>query len=369
MDVKLNENSFVSHIQQSNTQGWSLFYGKTGELLFYSTIKNKGLVELMLSQLQTSIENEEIGSYDFAYGLSGIFTALIDLDLLEPKEIAFFTKNLSNMILNLDDQYFLFDPFQGILGYFQLLRSTKTFSNEILDFFITKLENNKHSSGFYKENTLHPKYKEYSEKISSHVSVNLGMAHGNIAILYWLYFFEKQPYRKNEFKKKRQELENYFINLIVITPDENLIAAAIYSNGDSSEASLGWCYSELPLIYILLSKGKLKKNNKTIVLNKIKDICNNFDRYLNQITEDFAFCHGVPGILYLLLKISVIHQMSEVQIIIDKLKSLVFSFDYHKTSDIGFLSGNVGLGLVLKSIELNKFSDFWDKYLLIDCDE
>lgn len=369
MDIKLNEHSFVSHIQQSNTHGWSLFYGKTGELLFYSTIKDNALVEATLEKLQIAIENEDIGSYDFAYGLSGIFTTLIDLGLLDVEEIDFFTNNLSNMILNLDDNYFLFDPFQGILGYFQLLRSTKTFSNEILDFFLNKLENNTHLSGFYTENTAHPRYKEYIEKTSQHVSVNLGMAHGNIAILYWLYFFEEQDYRKSEFTAKRKKLEKLLINLILNTPKENLIAAAIYNNGSSSEANLGWCYSELPLVYILLAKGNLNKKDKNIVINKIKNICINFEQYLEQITEDFALCHGVPGVLYLMLKINEVHQIDEVQDAIKKLKSLIYHFDYTNTPDIGFLSGSVGLGLVLRSIELNKFNNFWDKYLLIDCNE
>jgi hypothetical protein len=341
-----------------------LFYGITGQLLFFNEINDFLQVEKLISKISKEINEDEFGSYDFAYGLSGTFTTLIDLNLLDINDIEEICNKILNTIYNVKDGDFLLDPFQGLLGYFQLLRSCDFITVELAHYFIKRLISCETQYRFYKENDSSPAFNGKFAKLPNTLC-NLGIAHGNGAILYWLYFFEQKFPGLVEIKNSRVSLENAFIELIGKTPENSLLSSAIYKNGSRSESSLGWCYSELPIAYLLLKHNNLSLENIKIVHQRIENISNNIDKYWEQINIDFGICHGVPGIYYLLVKLNRFICSKSISKTINRLQITITNHSNY-SKDCSFLNGTSGFGLIINSIQNNQFDSLWDKYLLID---
>lgn len=230
--------------------------------------------------------------------------------------------------------------------------------------------------------------------------VNLGLAHGLFSILLFLLKIQTSGFDSVLL----QDLIDGTKNAILLSVNKRK-SISVFPNGISfnkeidlniiSLSRLAWCYGDLGAFYSLVKYNQKYKNEEVfLVINELMDFLTvrsiSSSGLIHFAKEDFfdtGFCHGISGIYYMLqissnllpgdknLKNRIHYWKKQININLEKIFALdldqVHYPDGSGSSSVeekynrkSFLSGYVGIGLILLSIKYNRYD--WSEFLLLE---
>ncbi|MCO7184271.1 hypothetical protein NH341_02445 [Tenacibaculum sp. XPcli2-G] len=272
--------------------------------------KKKSL--LLLNNLLNSFHEKELYS-GFLEGFEGIFWVmnyLKECGVVEDEEIISDLLPYLDKSIEADIATNNFDLLHGSLNKLQYIIKSLGITNKkvikCLDDFIDSLYSNReeNESGIFWYDEV-----DKDEK----PAINLGYAHGIPSLLVFLVRLKGLGYKKKEL--------DILINGIIkslnsfrfkVRSDTNY--PDVFYQGENTEhisSRLGFCYGDLGIAYALSYAG-VHLENKELISRAIKitnDVCRRIVSNSGMVYyEDYhffdtAFCHGIAGIIYILIKI------------------------------------------------------------------
>lgn len=365
-----------------------LFMGDAGLSIFYYNLylhtQDDIFYEKAFHYFQTAYHKITPHQYNFSMGATGIMWLLnyykkedafeIDYDeYLEQFDITV-SKHMA-------DQYD-FDPMHGLLGIANYFLNRNTpFANECIIDIINKLDTHKVVTD-----------KGISWLSTDHVNgetveyVNLGYAHGLIAIGYYLSRFIARGIEKEKCEKMLTGTLNYILS-VQDNSKEFRFPSHIDKQGNPSQAQrVCYCYGDLGIACGLTIIAQNTKDDQLLL--KAKEAAeyialvaiSNIDKI-----EDIGLCHGAAGNGYMFMKLYHWHQSSILQQAAIAQYNQLFNlkregtgiagytsidFDlekqaFYKKTDPGFITGVAGVGLSIISCLDNEINGEWDEILLL----
>lgn len=300
-----------------NVQHISLLSGLPGIILVLIDLLKNGSDKISIEKIReyifstfTILENSNNFYTTYCAGLSGygyfllkvkdsnIFIAGTDDEtLMQIEEIL---EEIDEVLVDQIDIDFAdenFDILHGVIGiglYF-LERDKKVLAYKIVD-KLDEISNKTENYVFWKK---YEKYRLFTTVI------DMGNAHGNSSIIYFLSkIFSKNP-EDVRLKELIQKSINFYLqnsqkldeNVLSYFP--NHINASDFDNNlhKPENSRLAWCYGDLGVLHTLLLSASLIKdmisyNNIMLKLEKVAQ--RRFET--EPIPADFGFCHGSSGI-------------------------------------------------------------------------
>jgi hypothetical protein len=307
-----------------NTNHLGLFSGLTGLIIVLldchskkPMIVEKKVIKEFILYTFAIIENNETIMTSYCDGIAGYGFFLNKLKknnfFLEDSDKEIFNQ-IDDLLNQIDeileeqiDVFFLQDNYDILhgavgLGIYFLERDKLDFVFKILDFLVEK-------STTIEEEVFWKKYDKY---MSFTTVIDMGNAHGNSSILYFLTKILKKTPENKRIKKLIYGNINFYLKnkqLIgnnIFTHYPTLINANDFINKTHmpENSRLAWCYGDLGALYTLL-----------IVTNQIcenqmyNDVVSMLEKVANRRLEtesfeiDAGFCHGSSGIAIIFDKI------------------------------------------------------------------
>ncbi|WP_405199313.1 lanthionine synthetase LanC family protein [Christiangramia sp. LLG6405-1] len=268
--------------------------------------KNKALEILNNSIDSFSNQNLKSGIYEGFDGFAYLAGQLDHIGILESENLLVdFIPHLEKS-LKADLPLNNFDVLYGSMGKFQFILHctyiSKSRKISLVDNFVNNLFSNR----------LVDEKGTYWYENSKKCSINLGLAHGIPGILIFLSHLEflgyKNPYIKimiDGLQRKIMSLENHVSGL------SSFGTGYVGNTNAKSYSRLGWCYGDLGIIYALLYSASI--SNSEYILEKCavyieivlsRDLCTSgVIHFHEQSCFDPGFCHGISGIVYILIRI------------------------------------------------------------------
>ena len=201
----------------------------------------------------------------------------------------------------LDDN---FDILHGVLGvglYF-LERDKLSFVDKIVDKLV--------ETSFSKEDQIY--WKKYDKFKAVDSIIDMGNAHGNSSIIYFLSKILSKNPKNEQVKELIKKSINFYLNNCQELNDEiysyfpHQIITKEFDEGINKPGNsrFAWCYGDLGVLNTLLMSSKLIEDDKMYlnILDKLKNIANR--KYETEVfTIDAGFCHGSSGIAIIFNKI------------------------------------------------------------------
>lgn len=369
----------------------SLFSGKAGIVLFYSYIykfskdeKYLSKVNQIIDEIFFSIEQNEITT-SIDHGITGIgwlLQHLIRIGVLE---------DVYDDILN-DIDELLFESFSKDVSLFRYDYLTGLIGKG--HYYLERYEFDKcHFNGVEKvlneilklKDLDSPIWQDYYAIQKSNVNqkiYNLGLAHGNPSILYFLskvYSFKKDNVLLKIIKKNAY----WLINQEVKKPEGEYLPNYLIDNlpfpSSYKGLNLAWCYGDLGMLIALLQCGIII-DDEYIIEHCVKRALYISEKIPENMPHDAGLCHGLAGISQIFNRfyqytIDIRFKNAAEFLIINMLQFCQFDDglagfktqkkDIEWQNDFSFLTGISGIGLALISSIDNKLSD-WDRLLLLN---
>lgn len=370
----------------------SLLSGESGIVLFYSYLykqfKDEKYLDSVRSHLESVFEHIEtnITNTSIDHGIAGVgwlIQHLVTDGILDDSYIETLNEIDELLISSIKRDVALrrYDYFTGLIGkglyFLERLEFDKSKTHYLLS-----ISNELMS---LKENNICAWQDNYAinRKPSENVAFNLGLAHGNPSILYFLTkVWHTSDAKNNELLKTIGDLSNWLRNQEICNSGRcfypnYIIDENSYPN-QFSGFNLGWCYGDLGVLTSLLQYAIAvdDKELKGYCIFRAKEISNNIVEYL---PIDSGLCHGLAGVAVIYQRLfhytneDSFHQTSEF-LFSEMLKSAKFSdglagFKSHIgndewVSDFSFLTGVSGIGLAMLSM-LHENNRKWDRILLL----
>lgn len=296
------------------SNGIGILSGLTGAIpvLFDLYKKNHNLVDkekiiFLIKKIFENIENDEILSPTYCDGLAGIGFIVLKLksnNFFKAGEDDEIVEFIDDLLLQLDE--ILSDQLHNFLSYdeFDILHGSMGLGMYFLErdlkqnvsLIIEKL----YDEAYFKEDEIH--WKKY-DKYQTHTTViDMGQAHGNAAVLFFLMKASKKIENEKLSNLIKGSLNFYINNFNAPIKGKkcfypSLIKADEYeaNNLDFNVSRLAWCYGDLGVLNTLLLTIKELNLDFDLIANKLEVLFER--RYENEFfVIDNGFCHGTSGI-------------------------------------------------------------------------
>ena len=370
------------------------------EATFYKYSKNEIYKKKALSLLDKLIQvlpDREL-SPGFLEGFEGLFFAIYYLrkcDIIEDETLLDDLMPYLFQSLKMDIKENVYDVLHGSINKLQYLMGSEKRNDKQVTELVYNFVNSLYKHRQETEQGIFW-FDEFEDEVGL---VNLGLAHGITSLLVFLLRLKELNYKHPKIMVLIEGILKSLFNFKnKILGDSNFLD--FYRINDKPEnkekqvgSRLAYCYGDLGIAYALLYASKvLKRDNlKSEGAEIVKDIIQRklgnskleyFDDYFFFET---AFCHGLSGITYMLMKINhllnspvlesritfwkneLIHNLT-TQL---KIKGKIYYPSYRqpdKTNpfiidEVSILGGYTGTGLVLLSLYYKKYD--WSDFFLL----
>jgi lantibiotic modifying enzyme len=357
-----------------------LMGGIAGELLFLNeyhgyTKEDRvlNLIHIRLTSLLESIYNGSFQLLSFSNGLTGVlwlFKLMEEKGLVEGKILPMPLKlKLESLVLENIDEIFKkegYDYLHGGLG----LRLGLTDFDMLAQFderAIALLKRN-----YIKTDQDYFAFECYPELFRGLPVIDMGLAHGNGSIIFFLHQITKTQGNDSLTKNLLVNLIQFYLTF----PErdrKNLHGfwPSFYNKEYlTKDSRLAWCYGDLGICAMLsnlIGEDSYIKNK--IDLLEIASKCVNRKELHETLITDSSLCHGTSGVAYLMHKLFInsCHQEFEgarnfwIDRTIDVVKQQLVKPTLYQ--DLTFLTGLSGVGTVLCAMKGNQSK--WDECILL----
>jgi len=319
MEISENTDLRLKELAQSigssdPLNNFSIFYGDGGIYLALDALSkkfpaNQSIAIYRQKFLENTLENLTSSDYPnltFSIGCVGFMAGLI-VSESEDYDYEELFKPIDRAMIGLVQEFrskdHPYDPFKGILGSMNYLRFRKTVIgdewekclNEVVAYF----DQTKYPF-FDGIIWLEDKRKDIQHEKEKAMLCNLGLAHGEMAILFWLglaYKETKNPIALSLIKdafKAIQAIAKDFNHPIVHYP------SVINKDNTYNGSDIAWCYGDLSSAIVLNLLGEvteleaIKIEAHQVALNAANNVLN------LPIPDDSCLCHGLAGNAYML---------------------------------------------------------------------
>ena len=367
-------------------QELGLLKGLSGQLLFLILAEhhfpgtiNCQTLKTQVARLQTELANV---SYDFSLG-SGISGIGMSFELIQKvlddtsninQEI---DKALLKMLQNFkgNGEYELLQGLTGVMLY-ALHRLEHSTGQVLLD---SSLQNLLNLGSNIDSTTLVWTTKSNSPfkiDFTQQSEFNLGTAHGNTGTLgVFIKIYKKEP--TDKLKTVIQQLSHWLLKQGSFSSHDSYFG---YTNGDTKQSRLAWCYGDLNNSLILWHAGRLLDDSFITARAKQIALLAAKRRLENSGVDDFGLCHGASGNAVIF---QTLYREMQEQSLLDaanywfsllieaanseKAANALWRYNPTKQNYVecfGLLEGYAGIGLSLLS--LLGFDTSWQNCLLMD---
>lgn len=382
-------------IETNPVKSDGLSNGKSGVALLYinygTFVDNGEYGEKGLSYIEEVIQNIDnpnsvLGAMNLYSGLCGFLevlsalkrSELLDIDMAQFEKLDQLLYEWAMAELEKNNHDFLLGP-MGCINYFINRMPDETCKGHLenlLGQIVPKLEGN--LLGIYALTNAH--YNHIDKRETN--EINYGIAHGMASLML---NFIKLANAEKGFDWLKDVIKKCVEQFISFNEDQNLSYPKCFigsvnceTNKSTFQNRLGWCFSDLNIIHILLEYQILSDTDKygSVIDTAIDGLVKRKD-YSQTMIDDPYLCHGSIGIalycrkLYLLSKDDRLKQAENFWIdhcvdFYDHVDdSYFYSAKFKEKNDISsFLYGPLGTCLCLMSLLDEDLSE-WEKIILL----
>lgn len=386
----------------------SLFSGLGGYPVFYYLLYELTKEEKYLREIQKYLEkifeiinNNDEYSFSYCDGLTGIafmFNFLLKKNIL-PKQtqidvkeaLSFIDVTLIDYALKNTKDFKDIDFLHGAFGaaYYlneRVLNLSKKDSSKKLISFYEKLATITIAEVKKSKNMKNLTIKEIDDKTHR---TNCGLAHGHVSyIIIFIKFLANFPENKLVKEAVKQSTECL---MSFMSDDENSFCqfpsiAVNKLTASYNSIPLGWCYGDQTISFALIKASEFLSDKKLAKVSHYLAEKNLSRDSINKIFSipfyDSGFCHGLSSIAYLHKKWSLISNNEEFKVqyynfILKLLENgnqsdkSISGYQKHIgnnvfKNEVGFLTGSLGIGVVLIDYLLDINNTEWDSFFLLN---
>lgn len=360
---------------------FSFYYGKVLNDT-NSLVKGEELTDHIILNIKNSLNN---ANFRYSNGVIG-FTLL--LKFLNKENFVDFETN--DVLSDLDEIIFNYAIKELDMGNYDFLHGAMgalyyfLFDTELLNDYARRIISKLHSiAEFTDESRIYWPFFDIQDPYKSKKLINLGLAHGQPAIVNILSKAHRLDSHNNILKKLIENATKTIIAYKYSDFRNSLYPSIrpISKNNDYSQGSrMGWCYGDLGIALTLWEAGEALDNAsfKSEALQCIEKSVTRTNLLDNHV-KDAALCHGSAGIMYIFNKFSQLNEKKyehevnywkDISVKMlnknkDKLLTGYCAWSNHMQyyNDFGLLQGISGVGLSFLSLLDPKLK--WGEILLM----